>query len=59
MQARRDKGEAMRNGDMIARQEATQRIDRVKQELGERGPVWWTDGSADWPPPYGGQFSLC
>lgn len=23
-------------------------VDRNKQALGERGPVWWTDGSPDY-----------
>jgi len=29
------------------RQAARERVDRVKRALGERGPVWWTDGSPD------------
>jgi hypothetical protein len=48
MQARREKGQAMRNGEEAARQEAKQRVDEVKHQLGERGPVWWTDGAPDW-----------
>ena len=24
------------------------RVDAAKRALGERGPVWWTDGSPDW-----------
>lgn len=27
---------------------ARARVDRAKRGLGERGPVWWTDGSADY-----------
>lgn len=27
------------------RREAREQVDRVKQSLGERGPVWWTDGA--------------
>jgi hypothetical protein len=26
---------------------ARKSVDRVKVELGERGPVWWTDGAPD------------
>jgi hypothetical protein len=48
MQARREKGKAMRNGDLVARQKAMRRIDEAKQQLDERGPVWWTDGAPDW-----------
>jgi hypothetical protein len=48
MQARRAKGQAMRDGDAAARQKAKQRVDKAKRELGERGPVWWTDGAPDW-----------
>ena len=48
MSARRDKGRAMRAGDGEAREKARQRVDEAKQALGERGPVWWTDGAPDW-----------
>jgi hypothetical protein len=48
MQARRAKGEAMRKGDAVAREAARQAVDRAKRDLGERGPVWWTDGARDW-----------
>ena len=48
MQARREKGQAVRDGEEAARQEAKQRADEVKHQLGERGPVWWTDGAPDW-----------
>jgi hypothetical protein len=24
------------------------RVDAAKRALGERGPVWWTDGAKDW-----------
>ena len=24
------------------------RVDAAKHALGERGPVWWTDGAPDW-----------
>ncbi|MDO9357508.1 MAG: DUF3253 domain-containing protein [Polaromonas sp.] len=29
------------------RSAAREEVDRVKQALGERGPVWWTDGAPD------------
>jgi hypothetical protein len=48
MQVRREKGQAVRDGEGAARQEAKQRVDEVKHQLGERGPVWWTDGAPDW-----------
>ena len=47
MDARRDKGRAMRAGDEKGREEARQRVDAAKQALGERGAVWWRDGAAD------------
>ncbi|WP_263383541.1 hypothetical protein [Granulicella arctica] len=48
MNARRAKGEAMRKGDTDGREQARQRVDLVKHQLGERGPAWWTDGAPDW-----------
>jgi hypothetical protein len=48
MQARRKKGVAMRAGDAEAREKARAAVDEAKRRLGERGPVWWTDGAADW-----------
>ena len=47
MAARRAKGAAMRAGDPVAREAARQRVDAAKVALGERGPVWWTDGAPD------------
>ena len=47
MTARRDKQAAMRAGDAAAKEEARQRVDVAKQGLGERGPVWWSDGAPD------------
>ena len=47
MDARRAKGAAMRAGDAAAREAARQRVDAAKHGLGERGPVWWTDGAPD------------
>ena len=48
MRARRLKGRAMRKDDADAREEARKRVDATKHALGERGPVWWTDGTPDW-----------
>jgi len=47
MSARRAKGAAMRAGDDAAREAARARVDAAKHALGERGPVWWTDGAPD------------
>ena len=48
MRARRAKGMAMRAGDAAAREEARAAVDAAKVALGERGPVWWSDGARDW-----------
>ena len=48
MAARAAKGRAMRAGDADACEAARQRVDAAKIALGERGPVWWKDGSRDW-----------
>ncbi len=48
MDARREKGRAMRVDDAPAREAARQRVDAAKHSLGERGPVWWTDSAPDW-----------
>lgn len=37
----------MRRCDPVAREAARVRVDAAKQALGERGPVWWTDGAPD------------
>jgi hypothetical protein len=47
MDARRAKGIAMRAGDEGGREQARQQVDAAKIALGERGPVWWTDGAPD------------
>ena len=47
MAARRAKQVAMRAGDAAAREAARLRVDAAKRALGERGPVWWTDGAPD------------
>ena len=38
----------MKAGDDGAREAAKVRVDAAKIALGERGPVWWTDGSPDY-----------
>ena len=43
----RAKGIAMRAGDEDGRERARQQVDTTKIALGERGPVWWTDGAPD------------
>ena len=35
-------------GDPVALATARDRVDAAKRALGERGPVWWTDGSPDY-----------
>ena len=47
MTARRAKQVAMRAGDEGAREAARLQVDAAKRALGERGPVWWTDGAPD------------
>ena len=47
MHARRDVGLALRSGDAVAEREARARVHLAKVALGERGPVWWTDGAPD------------
>ena len=47
MQARRAKGIALRTHDAAAIEQARAAVDRAKHALGERGPVWWTDGAPD------------
>jgi hypothetical protein len=48
MHARSAKGRAMRAKDDEAREAARARVDAAKHALGERGPVWWSDGSPDY-----------
>ena len=47
MAARRAVGAALRAGDEASLAEARAQVDRAKVALGERGPVWWQDGSPD------------
>jgi hypothetical protein len=48
MDARRDIARARRGGDPDAVQDARRRVQAAKEGLGERGAVWWTDGSPDY-----------
>ena len=48
MAARRAKAVAMHVGNVHAREIARAAVDAAKVELGERGAVWWTDGTPDW-----------
>ena len=48
MQARREVKDAMRNKDAVALREARAAVQVAKVGLGERGPVWWTDGASDY-----------
>jgi hypothetical protein len=48
MAARSALGRARKAGDDNARREARRRIDAAKVALGERGPVWWDDGTPDY-----------
>lgn len=47
MRARRAVKAARKEGDAEAEAAAHHDVDVAKRALGERGPVWWTDGSAD------------
>ncbi|MBP0494287.1 hypothetical protein [Roseomonas indoligenes] len=47
MAARRAVGTALRAGDDDALRSARAAVDEAKVALGERGPVWWTDGAPD------------
>lgn len=47
MQARRAVGVALKAGDAAAEHSARAEVDAAKIALGERGPVWWTDGAPD------------
>lgn len=47
MDARRAVGAAKRGGDATAETRARAAVHTAKVALGERGPVWWTDGAPD------------
>lgn len=48
MEARRAVKSAIRADDPEALKKARGSVDEVKVKLGERGPVWWTDGAPDY-----------
>ena len=47
MAARREVGSARRAGDRERLAQAGAAVDAAKQALGERGPVWWPEGTPD------------
>jgi hypothetical protein len=47
MTARRAVRDALQSGDDEALAHARTEVDQAKVALGERGPVWWTDGAPD------------
>jgi hypothetical protein len=48
MTARRAAGHARQQGDDHGEQQAHDQVDQAKRALGERGAVWWDDGSPDY-----------
>jgi hypothetical protein len=48
MAARRQVALALRHGDETTLKAAREGVQRAKEGLGERGPVWWDDGSPDY-----------
>ncbi len=48
MRARGQVGLALKAGDKDAERRARAAVDAAKHALGERGPVWWTDGAPDY-----------
>jgi hypothetical protein len=47
MAARRAVRDAKSSADLEAEAAAHKTVDQIKHALGERGPVWWDDGSPD------------
>ena len=47
MDARRAVRAALRSGDTEALAAARAAVQAAKEGLGERGPVWWSDGAPD------------
>ena len=47
MKARRDVGSARKRADASALAVARAAVNKAKTALGERGPVWWNDGTPD------------
>ena len=48
MHARRDVALHQRDGNGSALRRARRKVQATKVALGERGPVWWTDGAPDY-----------
>ena len=48
MHAGRQVGVAKKGGDAEAERRARAAVDDAKRALGERGPVWWSDGAPDY-----------
>lgn len=48
MHARRDVKAALRSDDPVSLRKAREDVQAAKVALGERGPVWWTDGARDY-----------
>lgn len=48
MKARRAVRSAKQSGDNAEMSAARRAVDRAKQALGERGPVWWKDAAPDY-----------
>ena len=63
MTARRSVAGARRADDAAALASARAAVDEAKRALGERGPVWWSDGAPDYNrhlarnTPYAGWFA--
>ncbi|OAN57421.1 hypothetical protein CA262_14160 [Sphingobium sp. GW456-12-10-14-TSB1] len=63
MSARRAVRSARIDHDAAAEAAAHAAVDRAKRALGERGPVWWSDGAPDYSrhmarnTPYAGWFA--
>lgn len=47
MRARSTVGHARRSGDAAGEKRARRDVHAAKVALGERGPVWWSDGAPD------------
>lgn len=48
MTARRAVRQALQQNDAAALRAARQQVQAAKEGLGERGPVWWNDGTPDY-----------
>ncbi|MDR6990510.1 hypothetical protein [Luteimonas sp. 3794] len=51
MDARRAVKHAKQSNEVEALADARRDVDAAKHALGERGPVWWTDGAQDYTRP--------